>query len=161
MSTPAIKTSIATVTARILEDWGMMMVDPLPVSPEVFQGSDKIMMATISFKGVVDGSYKVMCQQAFAEQLARNLLGSDESATESEQHDALREMANVLCGNLLTECYGNDTIFDLSAPSVSTEDVASVAPQISSRTVCYSADGQPVVVNFSLSGEPEGGPRDG
>jgi hypothetical protein len=49
---------------------------------------------------------------------AANMLGVDETDEKalSKGDDALREILNILAGNLLTELYGEDVLFNLTVP---------------------------------------------
>ena len=54
-------------------------------------------------------------------ELAANVLGLDEDdeKVEEKARDALKELLNVSCGNILTELAGTEPVFDLSVPIVS------------------------------------------
>ncbi|MCZ6874245.1 MAG: chemotaxis protein CheX, partial [bacterium] len=56
--------------------------------------------------------------------LAANMLGEDKPPSEDQQHDALCEVANVVCGNVLPRIGGSQEIFNLNPPEI----VASDAP---------------------------------
>ncbi|MCB0311490.1 MAG: chemotaxis protein CheX [Bdellovibrionales bacterium] len=141
--------TIEKVTTRILEDWAMMMVEPLPNVNSAFNQEEPYLLATVKFKGVMSGTYHILCQEGFLDNLAGNLLGFDEHADSEERNDALREMANVLCGNLLTECYGDDTVFDLSLPEVHEIEADKISTYFNNRSASYLADEEPVLVTFS------------
>lgn len=51
-------------------------------------------------------------------QLAANMLGSGEPPTLAMQCDALGELANVICGNVLPAVAGSQAVFRLSPPQV-------------------------------------------
>ena len=53
-------------------------------------------------------------------ELAANMLGldDDESPSEEQQKDALRESLNVICGNLLPRVGGKEAVFDIQAPEI-------------------------------------------
>jgi hypothetical protein len=56
--------------------------------------------------------------------LANNMLGLEcdqDSPTYAQQIDALKEMLNVACGNLLPELAGTQAVFNLSAPQFQEE----------------------------------------
>ncbi|MCB0317547.1 MAG: chemotaxis protein CheX [Bdellovibrionales bacterium] len=143
------KEVIEKITTRILEDWGMMMLENADVNQDIFDSESPFYLATIHFKGVVDGKYFILCQKDFMDSLASNLLGEDE-ITDTERKDALSEMANVLCGNMLTECYGDDTTFDLVLPAIIDPTDEIVGEIFKKQTVCYLADEAPVAISFDL-----------
>lgn len=76
--------------------------------------------ARIRFSGAFSGELIVALSTSALAELADNMLGLDdgwESSVE-QQHDAFREVLNVLCGNLLPELAGSKAVFDLAAPEV-------------------------------------------
>jgi len=84
---------------------------------------DKIAKVFIRFSGPFSGTLYVTVPCEIVPQLAQNMLGlEDGECTESMQHDALRELLNVICGNLLPRLAGPEPVFDLSTPDVSIED---------------------------------------
>lgn len=142
---------IFTTTARILEDWAMMLVDPASPELKIFEVESPFLVASLSFRGAVNGTYQVVCQRGFSEALVANLLGEDvpEDNLQSEM-DALREMVNVLSGNLLTTCYGSDTVFELMPPEVHQVAREKLTSLFEKPVFCYLADDNPVAVSFSL-----------
>jgi hypothetical protein len=55
-----------------------------------------------------------------APELAVNMLGLDDDVQVSpaDQKDALREMLNIICGNLLPALAGDQAVFDIEAPEI-------------------------------------------
>jgi chemotaxis protein CheY-P-specific phosphatase CheC len=54
-------------------------------------------------------------------ELSANMLGLDEDETisEEEQRDALKEALNIICGNVLPAIAGSEAVFNISSPQVS------------------------------------------
>ena len=50
--------------------------------------------------------------------IVANMLGEDETRPECELHDAFRELANVVCGNLLPAVAGSGAVFNLGIPQL-------------------------------------------
>lgn len=75
----------------------------------------------ITYSGPTKGSLKLRCDGRFAAQVAANMLGVDPNDASARQArlDAVKELMNVVCGNLVTEFYGTDGLFELSIPEVS------------------------------------------
>ena len=87
--------------------------------------------ALVRFEGPVSGAFKLTVNSEMLPLLAANMLGlADESAsTPEEQDDALKELANVLCGNLLPAIAGTEPVFDVHAPVIVTEGTGEAVPQ--------------------------------
>jgi CheY-specific phosphatase CheX len=52
----------------------------------------------------------------FLVDLAANMLGTEDDPTDEVVLDALGEVTNVICGNVLPSLSGANAVFDLSAP---------------------------------------------
>ncbi len=78
------------------------------------------LQARIAYSGAKSGMLRLRCDGRFASTIAANLLGLDpeDSAAEQARLDALKELLNVLAGNLVTELYGTEGLFELSIPEV-------------------------------------------
>jgi CheY-specific phosphatase CheX len=74
--------------------------------------------ASISFAGPFVGNLVVTAHGDLLPRISANMLGQDKPPALSEQLDALREISNVVCGNLLPSLAGSDAIFDISPPAV-------------------------------------------
>ena len=52
------------------------------------------------------------------------MLGQEEPPPEPTQKDALGEIVNVICGNLLPSIAGPEPVFDISAPEILEKNAA-------------------------------------
>lgn len=77
-------------------------------------------VVTVRFHGPFDGKLIVMLPQAVLGELTANMLGLDEDDNISieSRHDALKELANVVCGNVLPEIAGTVAVFNVAAPEL-------------------------------------------
>jgi chemotaxis protein CheY-P-specific phosphatase CheC len=145
--------SCKEVSTKILENWAMMLVDELPDSKAMFNMDESFYCATTNFHGkdAISGSYSVLCQGQFLDVLAHNLLGNEANLTHDQKIDALKEMSNVLTGNLITAFYGDTVTFDLMPPTAfeMPKELANIVLS-SNRTLTLSTEGMPIAVSFSL-----------
>lgn len=74
--------------------------------------------AEVNFRGVINGKLVVTACGDVLPQLAANMLGDDEQHGEQTQRDALGEVANIICGNLLPEISDSKAVFQLDSPNV-------------------------------------------
>jgi CheY-specific phosphatase CheX len=77
----------------------------------------------ISFEGAMRGWLIVRVCGDVLPELTTSMLGEDREPTESEQQDALGEVANVICGNLLPDLIGRYEICHISGPMSITVDM--------------------------------------
>ncbi len=87
---------------------------------EEAQSANYTLQTRIFYFGACKGVLQLRCDGRFAALLAGNLLGVDaaDSSAEQKRLDALKELMNVVCGNLVTALYGTEALFDLSIPVV-------------------------------------------
>jgi CheY-specific phosphatase CheX len=70
----------------------------------------------VGFHGSFGGRLVLGVSGGILPGLAANMLGDEDSMTPQAQWDALGEMANVICGNVLTGIAGREGSFLLDAP---------------------------------------------
>jgi len=103
----------------------------LPISPEepdVQYGEAHLEISAVSieFTGPSNGTLVVTVGGGVLEELAANMLGVDENCPQpddDQQRDALGELANVLCGNLLTAMWGEDATCTIKPPHLLEHDM--------------------------------------
>ena len=84
--------------------------------------SAECMAASVSFTGPFSGRLTMDMTPSAVRELTANMLGEEEShITTEQQHDALKEAINILCGNLLPEIGGTQNIFNIEAPQIISE----------------------------------------
>ncbi len=83
-------------------------------------------VASISFAGPFSGKLAVKISARVLVELAVNMLGIDDEETvpPDQQYDALKEMANIICGNLLPVIAGETLVFNIDAPKIYSKDGA-------------------------------------
>ncbi len=144
----SVREEMNEVAVRILQDWAMMLVESAENTEDFFDSSRSYYVGRLEFKGIVSGTYAVVCQEEFAVALAVNLLGMEDELSDSQKQDAICEMTNVLSGNLLTSSYGEDEVFDLTSPTVTMMDHEKVSELLSGFCLSYRADDNPVCIAF-------------
>jgi len=72
----------------------------------------------VRFTGPLAGRLVLNVSRGVLPGVAGNMLGIEpEEVSESDSLDALGELANVICGNVLPEIAGDRAMFDLSRPA--------------------------------------------
>ena len=113
------KDVLARVFTDILEQMAFMFGDG--ATAENFRElSDEILMAQMQFHGAMRGSLQLAVPVGMCPELAANFLGTEPEEAEDPRiyKDALKELLNVTCGNVLTAVAGEDPVFDLTVPEV-------------------------------------------
>ena len=146
-------TSLQKTSVRILEDWAMMMVEPLGNSngSAIFDLNQPLFMSWVNMRGSKKGTLSIVAQKNFIETLTANLLGEQKNISEDEAKDAFKEMGNVLAGNFFTDAYGENTVFDLIYPNVVQIEPKQLEKlEKRSTSFYFSADDTPVMFTFSV-----------
>ncbi len=84
---------------------------PAPAGNEAF-------LATITFKGGLEGCLFVHCDPACAQRIAAGMLCTEETLPETDVIDALREIANLVVGGVKTRLMNEFKDIQISIPSV-------------------------------------------
>ena len=74
-------------------------------------------VATVAFEGARSGAFRIEFPARILPVLAANVLGEDESPSEETQRDALGELANIICGNVLP-AFDPGGSYSLAPPAV-------------------------------------------
>jgi chemotaxis protein CheY-P-specific phosphatase CheC len=81
---------------------------------------DSMVTASVSFAGPFSGLLIMKVSAESIPELAANMFGvdEDEETTSDQQHDALKETLNVICGNLLPEIAERQEVFNIGSPQI-------------------------------------------
>ena len=142
--------SISSVSMSVLEKYAFVFADAAEVADAVEPAN--VLLARVVFAGATQGELQVAMPMELAAEIAANVLGSDPSeVTPSLLKDAVGELANVLCGNMLKALTSPDKIFDLQPPTVTAANKADWQALVSSpQTVALDCDSQFVLLQFTF-----------
>jgi CheY-specific phosphatase CheX len=116
--TESIKDTLYRITEGVLEQLAFILSFPEEELSAIDPST--AVSATVNFSGPFSGRLVVLISESDLPELAGNMLGTDEETTTAERHDALKELINVVCGNLLPEIAGKKAVFNVAAPEVLT-----------------------------------------
>ena len=109
---------LCTVASGVLE--GLAFIFALPAERMEDIDVESLMAAKVSFHGRFSGILIVAVSREILPELAGNMVGMEMGGdvSEEQQQDALRELINVICGNLLPAIAGKQEMFDIEVPEV-------------------------------------------
>lgn len=81
-------------------------------------GAEVTASCQVRFRGPRSGAMEVVAAGPYLSELASNMLGDAGAPSREMILDALGEISNVICGNVLPSLGGTEAVFDLSAPEV-------------------------------------------
>ncbi len=120
---------IGDVFESVLQNLAFMFVES--VEKETLANTDspqdipeKFVKASMAFSGPSKGWVNLMVPEELAKELVANIIGKELDKNISQRHlqDALKEVLNVTCGNLLSAVVGTKQVFDAASPSLTEHD---------------------------------------
>ena len=116
--TRAYDQHIYRTTAETMESLALMF--PVPEEDAVVFGIMPDRVARVDFTGPFDGSLTITFSDELMLELAGNMLGTTDVSDISleQQDDALKELLNVICGNLLPQIVGHEAVFRVCSPRI-------------------------------------------
>lgn len=107
--------SLMEAAVQTFEDLGMMLLNEELTDDQKEVKKEASVMVT--FSGPFSGRLEITVFGEVTEKLARNISGSEELSSDILSLDALGEIANVICGNVLPRIAGVREIFHLTSPT--------------------------------------------
>jgi CheY-specific phosphatase CheX len=142
---------LAEVISETIENLSMMSVLPWNDEDELAPE----LQGTIEFTGKAGGELTIVCRESLAVSLAANLLGTspDDETTQINSWDALAELLNVVCGNLVNVLFTSQSAFTISIPQINKIENQNSANRIIKNDSPGSTDNH-LVSRLKLDEEP-------
>lgn len=105
------RTIVAEALTQVLETMFFTTV----LGPAEGMPPQDLMIARVEFSGQPSGWLSLGITGPAARELAENFLGIDEALDEHQSGEVVRELANMVCGTMLSQVE-SDTHFELSEP---------------------------------------------
>jgi len=144
--------TLIKVCCDVFENLSFMFGETIDLS-EAESDSDAFISATMSFKGDKTGSLELVVPAETADTLAYNILGIDESEDlpPGSAIDALRELLNTICGQLLTTLFGDQPIFDLTVPETKTLTLDQWDERVENdQYLAISVEDEPILIKTNI-----------
>ncbi|HPG37942.1 MAG TPA: chemotaxis protein CheX [bacterium] len=111
-----LKEQLMQISLRTFEEFAFLM--PIPAEDAPPADDLETTITCVSYSGHSKGILYISVTNPMLPVLAQNILAEENTPTEQQQLDALREIANVICGNVLPSLAGGDKIYRLKAPEI-------------------------------------------
>jgi len=122
--------TLSDVAQQTFEQMAFMLTTP----------EEERVAVSVTFTGPFSGRLFLSVPNRLLPMLAANMLGAEDedSSTGEQRHDSLKELANVICGNLLPVIDSPEAVFDVGAPELTAEgnlptDLNGQAPAAAAR----------------------------
>jgi CheY-specific phosphatase CheX len=109
--------SLAEITINMLERTAMVLAEPGEPGEVVPESTH---FARIRYRGPSQGTIILAATDGFLRELAASLLGVEATEVNVEVHgnDALKEMANIVCGSIILKMSGENCQYSLGLPEL-------------------------------------------
>ena len=132
--------TLRQVVADVLERFAFSFVDD--EKPQFHDA--EVLLSDLAFAGPFRGKVGLSLSRELATELGVNILGVDpENAPPEIANDAIKELTNIICGDLLFRLYGPQAVFDLCVPELHATS-SGAAPKSSTAVVELSVEGHRV-----------------
>ncbi len=139
------------VLSDVLERFAFMFVE----GREEIDGSvekGEYLYAAISFSGRTQGAVSLAAPEGLCREMAANVLGV--SADEMEDtfgEDALKELLNIVCGELTVALFGNKEVYNLTIPQLYRIDSGKWREMLADHGIVrLSIEGKMLLANLML-----------
>ena len=123
-------------------------------SPEELPPAEEgYVKAHMTFSGPLNGRLTMVVAGEMCPELAANILGAeaDDDRALEKSRDALKELLNITCGQILTTMAGEEPVFDLSVPQAEEIEAGEwKALADDPETAAVVADDFPVLLNLHV-----------
>jgi len=141
---------VEQVFTDVMEQMAFIFVDPAEAD-ELPPDVPGLLRVSMAFRGAAEGSLTLLTSEDICTELAANITGDDDAAAADPQvgQQALMELVNVICGQLLTAVAGSEPVFDLTPPRLDEADSAAWSRACTDEAALrFMADDQPFVLRF-------------
>jgi CheY-specific phosphatase CheX len=112
------KVALSQAVLEVFENLCFMLPRPVRDSlPPEQPGVSRVILA-VDFSGAGRGALHLTLPDSMIASVASSMLGEDAPPPLAEQYDAVCELANIICGNVLPRIAGDRAVFDLASPRV-------------------------------------------
>ena len=111
-----LKDKLYRASARTFEELAFLLPSEKMGEEQAALPMDRAVL--VRFSGPFCGRLVLKVSSSLPPALAANMLGEEGPAPETAQSDALKETANVICGNFLPDIAGPQEVFRLEAPEL-------------------------------------------
>ncbi len=141
---------LSNVFCEVLETQAFMFAEPAG-NDEFPEDIEDCVSTEVGFRGNRKGEIHLTVPENLAIELAANIIGLelDDDQAEEKAYDALREILNIICGNFITELYGEDEDVSPTIPETKKKKARFWKKAMKDKaTECFFVDDIPVMIGF-------------
>jgi CheY-specific phosphatase CheX len=150
------KESINEVVSKVFEQTAFLFPEPVDFTSGVSFDDFELILVSIHFAGDMEGNVSLVLPLEMCRELSANILGEemDENEDKDKNIDAVKEILNIITGQLLTKIFGHKALFNLSAPQVQELNQEEFFSSLANKDfACHIIEQYPVITVFSVEAE--------
>ena len=148
-----VPTTVINAVIDVFYTMLSMEVEYIPEVPDSFK-EEKRTVGTVSFAGDVDGLFNIQVNDSFARKMTAAMLGMEEEEVEGEEEifDVIREMSNIIGGNLKSTFVDAGLQCALSVPSIANglDFRVEALNIIKTQRFLFHVDGHTIIVDAGI-----------
>jgi CheY-specific phosphatase CheX len=148
---PEDRETLLRLLEVVLEQLAFMFIEEAEKEDLIVRDGDYIHVS-MGFTGFQQGHIEMALHQGMSYLVAANILGiEDDDMIKKSADDAVRELLNIYCGQMLTTIFSSEDVFDLSVPEVKKLGIDQWNMMVDdSNTIGVKIDEFPLLVRLTL-----------
>ena len=145
--------SLNEVVSKVFEQTAFLFPEPANLADGISFDDLELFLVTITFSGEAEGDVSLILPIEMCRELSSNILGEDAGETEDREKyiDAVKEILNIITGQLLTKLFGHKALFNLSAPQIMELNREEFFSTIEQKDYsCHLIEQYPVITTLTL-----------
>ncbi len=141
--------TLKRVVVDVLERFAFMFAESCEDHPDA---SDDWYVVELTFRGPDCGVLRIAANDVMCQELAVNVLGTDDvdELEPSAPGDALKELANIVLGQVVADLFGDEAVFALSIPTLlTTVDNSTLRDEVAS--IALLVDDEPLIASLAIT----------
>jgi CheY-specific phosphatase CheX len=147
------KESLNEIVSKVFEQTAFLFPEAADLSGGISFEDFELIHVYISFTGDAEGEVSMVLPFEMCRELSSNILGEDFPETEEREKaiDAVKEMLNIITGQLLTKLFGHKGLFNLSSPELKELNREEFFGSLEQKDYsCHLIEQYPVITTISI-----------
>ncbi len=146
--------SLNEIVSKVFEQTAFLFPEPADLCDGISFDDMELLYVTITFSGEAEGEVSIILPIEMCRELWANILGEDFGDTEDREKyiDAVKEMLNIIAGQLLTKLFGHKALFNLTAPQIKELNREEFFSTMDQRDYsCHLIEQYPVITSMTIT----------
>ncbi len=116
----ALQDMLRDNTKKVFSTMLNLNLEEIEENPDIIDTDEHWLEGSLFFGGSILGDFRIQIREGYSKKIASIMLGLDtiDIKSENEVHDVIKEIANMIGGNLRTQLSASGIQCDISPPKV-------------------------------------------